>query len=152
MCQRHIKHTSDQSIQKSSHLGVCLLTCLCSGSPKKYKYTSFLLKISRFFLLMWVLINQKFQYRKSFSPTEKRHPATLVAFTHYGGDDVSLVAQWLWRLPGYHPPLPPVQVGLFNKQEHRNSEIQNKYICHQRNTKQILIQILWPLSTHPCHQ
>ena len=73
----------------------------------------------------------KISIKTSFPPTEKGHLATLVAFTHYGGDDVSLVAQWLWRLPGYHPPLPPVQVGLFNKQEHRNSEIQNKYICHQ---------------------
>ena len=38
-------------------------------------------------------------------------------------------------LTTHPPPLPPVQVGLLNKEEHRYIEIQNKHICHQRNTK-----------------
>ena len=128
---------------------VCLHVCV----HKAQRNTNIRLFYYKFqsFLLMCVLINQKFQLRKSFSPTEKGYPATLVAFTHYGGDDVSLVAQWLWRLPGYHPPLPPVQVGLLNKEEHKNTEIQNKYICHQRNTKKILIQIIWPLPPTPAN-
>ena len=103
---------------------VCLHVCV----HKAQRNTNIRLFYYKFqgFLLMCVLINQKFQLRRSFSPTEKGHPATLVAFAHYGGDDVSLVAQWLWRLPGYHPPLPPVQVGLFNKEERKNIEIQAK--------------------------